>query len=355
MRAIMTCVMWAAMIVVATGACDKKPASTPRAESAPRPSGPAAIPNFIIADVTPVGEISTETFVRVHFCEESQNEMIVEGGMGLYNLEYRLPSDRESQSMLIEVGTDLFFRMTIRNRQCDYFFLPYGGNVSLNPPTESACAPREGGFLVWADGAVHEYSGSSVKRPQELLWHAQAVRPLKFETGDVERYYRLCDAAARPVWGSPVCVSNQPLNGWRVVSSNPRFPLTFGVVRGKGYVYMYGEGVIEDTQGQPHKFGPIPLESWIAALGSPDPFLRQSAALAIGWLGKEDVETLSALENAASDSVALVRRSVAAALCRLKLPGSKTVLSRLAADEHEWTKITACSGIETTDRQEQEP
>lgn len=111
------------------------------------------------------------------------------------------------------------------------------------------------------------------------------------------------------------------MNGHTFVS-DPNYPLTFKVVKGKGYVCICGRGDVVRLGGDSVQLGAgdtVPM--WITRTGSPDVLTREAAAEALGWLAqqeqsarKQGIEALSALLKDASFEV---RRNAIESLVRL--------------------------------------
>ncbi len=187
--------------------------------------------------------------------------------------------------------------------------------------------------LVWVSGAVHVYSGEHVSSPgkvknsgndMRIAEHGQMVVVL--QKGDI--------------------VKNNLLENWQI-NSDSSYPIIYKIVKHQGYVYMCGRGTITSPSGKVFELGKDDTsDKWLELLGSSDSLKRESAAVALGYLG--DSQSVSKLINALNDPHPLVRRSAAESLGRI---GDKTAIPALQTvivDKHTWTVETAKWAIEKT-------
>jgi hypothetical protein len=113
---------------------------------------------------------------------------------------------------------------------------------------------------------------------------------------------------------------------------DPAYPLTFKAVKGKGYVYLCGRGVVK-TAKKEYRFGEGDSTSdWIPRLKDSRQEVREGAAEALGWLARSrsDVDKAGpALIAALKDPAPEVRRDAAEALGRIADPKALPVLRPL--------------------------
>ena len=79
------------------------------------------------------------------------------------------------------------------------------------------------------------------------------------------------------------------------------------------------------------------VESWVEALGNPDPHLRRQAVMKLGNVGDADPAAAEALSEALRDTDVQVRRAAVFAVVKLKQPGEEIteqlgVMSRTDSD-----------------------
>jgi len=204
--------------------------------------------------------------------------------------------------------------------------------------------PLELRSLAWAPGAEHVYAADRLTKDEATtLAHSRRLLTARKGPGLVEpaepRRTPQGDLVM-PLEGC--CIEENPLAGWRI-ESEVAYPLTFKVIRGVGYVYMYGQGTVTSPLGAVRKLGEGHTTArHIRQMGSPDALSREAAVQALGWLGKgEKTESLQALVKALKDTQPAVRRSAAESLGRI---GDQTVMPALQAasqDKHQLTAATA--------------
>ncbi len=251
---------------------------------------------FSIPEIQPVGDTETETRVRVAYLKDEQSKL------------------------------KLLFKMEFPNYQLE------------EGPAKSPGMGGEREFLYWAPGAVHEWTDAPVEAPEEMTASGSRLRPGGYEIIDGKKYFSMSKAFV--VLTEGYAESANRLAGWTVVRSNPAFPLTFKLIKGRGYIHMCGEGTIKDPDGKVHNLGPGSLDEWIRGLRNADSTVREGSALALGWVGKGKKSVIQALLEALKDQAPLARRSAIEALGRLADPSALDSLNSLKVD-HSWTEETA--------------
>lgn len=195
----------------------------------------------------------------------------------------------------------------------------------------------ERGFLYWAPGAVHEWADGLLDKPKEMSATGSRMRPAGYEIINGKKYFGMSKAFTVLTGG--FAESPNKLEGWQVVQSNPANPLTFKLLKEKGYTYLCGEGIVKDPDGKPHSLGPGSIEDWISGLKSTNATDREASALALGWLGRGKKDVTKALVASLGDGDTIVRRSVIEALGRIGDPDALGSLNSLTTD-HGWTEET---------------
>ena len=122
--------------------------------------------------------------------------------------------------------------------------------------------------------------------------------------------------------------------------SDDAYPLTFKLVKERGYVYLCGRGTVTTPDGKIHRLGyDDTVDTWLPRLKSEDLLDREGAAQALGWLAKEKEKDKvgPALIEALKDKAMEVRRNAAEALGRLQDERATEALVPLLKDrEVEW-------------------
>jgi len=81
-----------------------------------------------------------------------------------------------------------------------------------------------------------------------------------------------------------VLVGDNVLKGF-TFASDPKYPLTFKLVGGKGYVYLCGRGTVITKSGSTYRLGTDDsVAYWLPLLHSKDPLRAEGAAQALGYL-----------------------------------------------------------------------
>ncbi|MBM3239314.1 HEAT repeat domain-containing protein [Candidatus Poribacteria bacterium] len=119
------------------------------------------------------------------------------------------------------------------------------------------------------------------------------------------------------------------------------YPLTFKLIKERGYVYLCGHGTVTTPDGKTHRLGEADtVDTWLPRLKSEDLLDRESAAQALGYLAKtkeEKDKAVPALIEALDDKTMEVRRNAAEALGRLRDERATEALVPLLKDkEAEW-------------------
>lgn len=137
-----------------------------------------------------------------------------------------------------------------------------------------------------------------------------------------------------------------------VFDSDPNYPLTFKVVKEKGYVYVSGRGTITLPDHKIIELGKNDsVASWIKLSSSVDQLDREGAAQALGYLAnigstndKESaVETLTRLLE---DETFEVRRDAIESLVKIGAVGVVPKLQEMAEkDKNEWVQRVAQWGV----------
>jgi WD40 repeat protein len=146
-----------------------------------------------------------------------------------------------------------------------------------------------------------------------------------------------------------------------IFNSDSAYPLTFKLIKDKGFLYMCGRGSITTEDGEIYKVGyEDTIDIWLPRLSMNDPILREAAAQAIGWLSVTNADkdkAVPALMTALEDKAWEVRRNAAEALGRIKDPRSSDILllhTTTKGESDEWVRevaseaYTAITGIKAT-------
>jgi hypothetical protein len=76
------------------------------------------------------------------------------------------------------------------------------------------------------------------------------------------------------------------------ISSDPKYPLTFKVLKERGYVYLCGQGRVEFPGGFEWDLGKKDTaQDWLSKLTSAEPLAREAAVFALLWLANTDCES----------------------------------------------------------------
>lgn len=123
--------------------------------------------------------------------------------------------------------------------------------------------------------------------------------------------------------------------------SDQAYPLTFKLIKERGYVYLCGRGTVTTPDGKTHSLDyDDTVDTWLPYLKSEDLLDRESAAQALGWLAKtkkEKDKAVPALIEVLNDKTMEVRRNAAEALGRLRDELATEALVPLLKDrEAEW-------------------
>jgi len=83
-----------------------------------------------------------------------------------------------------------------------------------------------------------------------------------------------------------VLIGKNELKGF-TFDGDPEYPLTFKLIKDKGYVYLCGRGTVTDKSGKTVRIGySDTIEKWLQLLDSDDSVLGEAAAQALGYLTK---------------------------------------------------------------------
>jgi HEAT repeat protein len=136
-----------------------------------------------------------------------------------------------------------------------------------------------------------------------------------------------------------------------VFDSDPQYPLTFKLIKDKGYAYLCGRGTVTDKDGKSTRLGfEDTIATWLSLITSPEQIHREGAAEAIGWLAKSDAEkesALSVLIPALKDSSMPVRRDAAEALGKINDVRAVTPLFDLLSDPNAWVADVAAEALQS--------
>jgi hypothetical protein len=130
-----------------------------------------------------------------------------------------------------------------------------------------------------------------------------------------------------------------------VIIGDPSYPLTFRFTQ-TGYQYLYGRGRLKVGPTREYLLGEKDsVDNWTSRAQSPEDWIREGAAAALGFLPKDDSEkqaALSSLVILAKDRSATVRRNAAESLGRLKNASTLPLLEQMSTgDKDEWVKRVA--------------
>lgn len=122
-------------------------------------------------------------------------------------------------------------------------------------------------------------------------------------------------------WGSVHQYMGNVTTGMGHFVSDQSYPLTFKMIRGVGYVYLCGRGVVETRDGRKVRIGyDDSVVKWIMLLKDERQYVREGAARALGWIAKDKDEidkSIKALIESLDDSAWEVRRDAVVSLSRI--------------------------------------
>jgi len=131
-------------------------------------------------------------------------------------------------------------------------------------------------------------------------------------------------------------------------NSDSDYPLTFKVVKGKGYAYLCGRGTVKNKTGKIIRLGyGDTTATWLKLLASGDVFAREAATQALGFLAKTSKErdlVVPSLVKALEDPARDVRRNAAEALGRLADPSATDALTSHtleSVEKDQWVRKVA--------------
>ncbi len=180
--------------------------------------------------------------------------------------------------------------------------------------------------LAWAPGAVHIFSDEYVTMPGKVDSDGNDMRIT--DSGQMVMVLQEGNV-----------VDGNLLENWQIDSEHS-YPIMFKVVKDVGYVYMCGSGTVTSPSGKIYELGKDDTpEKWIELLASNDSLIRESAVVALGYLG--GTQSVSYLMKALKDSDLLVRRSAAESLGKIGDKAAMPALEATIADKHSWTAVTA--------------
>ena len=192
------------------------------------------------------------------------------------------------------------------------FFLAKGG--SLHSSSESNLKYVTKGLGVWSAGTGYRWEG--------ILRFRHIMLPLWFGHG-IEHVIR----------GKLTLLGH-------TFKSDSAYPLTFKLLKGRGYVYLCGRGTVTTPDGKTHRLGyEDTVDTWLPRLKSEDLLDREGAAQALGYLAntEEKDKAVPALIETLKDDAMEVRRNAAEALGRLRDERATEALLPLLKDsEAEW-------------------
>lgn len=145
------------------------------------------------------------------------------------------------------------------------------------------------------------------------------------------------------------------------ISAEPNYPFTLKVVEmsqrdanGARLCvarYLCGRGTVTTKSGESVQLGKDDsVDKWLPQLSSNDPFNREAASQALGWLGQSETEkykAVSGLINALDDKTMEVRRNAAESLGRIGDGRAVQPLNLLLTREQsEWVRSVARESLE---------
>lgn len=137
--------------------------------------------------------------------------------------------------------------------------------------------------------------------------------------------------------------------------SDPRYPLTFKLIRDVGYAYLCGRGTVTDQAGTSHRLGyEDTVDTWLPRLTSEDQLDREGAAQALGRLATTDQDkdkVVPALIEALKDEAMQVRRNAAESLGLLKDQRAVEPLREALFDTSKWVTEVVAEALEQIDTQ----
>lgn len=114
--------------------------------------------------------------------------------------------------------------------------------------------------------------------------------------------------------------------------SNPDYPLTFKLIKDKGFVYLCGRGEITVPDQEAIRIGfEDTIETWLPRVKSADQIVREGAVQALGMLARSDQDkekVTPVIIEVLKDEAWSVRRNAAEALGRI---GGRRAIERLNA------------------------
>jgi hypothetical protein len=138
------------------------------------------------------------------------------------------------------------------------------------------------------------------------------------------------------------------------INSDKNYPLTFKVVKDRGYVRLCGKGTIARMAGQARSVGKYDtVKLWVKEATSADQLRREGAAQALGYLAaeastEEKGSAVAVLSALLSDPVYEVRRNATEALGKIGGAVAVSELKRIAEkDPNEDVKQCAKWALET--------
>lgn len=126
--------------------------------------------------------------------------------------------------------------------------------------------------------------------------------------------------------------------------SNPKYPLTFKIVKDMGYVYLCGCGnVIKEGSEVAHLGFNHKTDDWVRCLTQGNELERQGAAEALGWIS--DKNAILFLIQALQDKFWEVRRNAAESLGKIGSPEAGDSLFNAVKDENDWVSLVAMEAL----------
>ncbi len=145
--------------------------------------------------------------------------------------------------------------------------------------------------------------------------------------------------------GSEVQVAGEVKLATLKIKGDPEYPLSFKLMRGRGFVRLFGRGVIQDETGKTWKTGENDsVKAFSELLRSKNSVEREIAAGALGWLAKRQDDKdaiIPLLRTALSDGTPEVRRNAVEALGRLNGRSARVDIESLLQDPDDWVKALA--------------